>query len=369
VRKTIFALLSLLLIASQRKSQTNPNPFNGFTATAWPQADRLFHSNPLWLGGDAAYSVDLGSGRVLWLFGDSFIATAPDATRRQSTFVHNSIAIENGYDPAQASMAFYWPMKDGKPTEFAPNEGSVWLWPDDGIRIGNRLLLFFSRVHSDKSMNSLGFRSAGWTAFIVDNPDSKPSSWILHRVNAQPNKFHIHLGEGVERLGDFVYAFGSPEGPRPGDYLARWPLRAAEAGNLSSPEWWCGAKNGWLAQERMHKQAPAVALPNASSEFAIQWRPRLQKFIEVESVGFGASDIAVRWADRLEGPWSKPMKIYHPPESNRPDAFVYAGKLHPGLLGANVVITYAANSSSDGILAKDMSIYFPRFVRLNFAKP
>src|SRR5690348_4037569 len=175
-RTIVFAALaiSLACIAGARsrpQSEASRDVPSGFAATAWPQADRLFRSNPLWLGGDVAYSVDLGNGRVLWLFGDSFIATTPGQTRRQSTFVHNSIAIENGYDPASASISFYWPMKNGRPTEFAPNEGKVWLWPGDGIRIGSKLLLFFSRVQSDNSKNSLGFRSAGWTAFLVDNPD------------------------------------------------------------------------------------------------------------------------------------------------------------------------------------------------------
>ena len=95
------------------------------------------------------------------------------------------------------------------------------------------------------------------------------------------------------------------------------------------------------------------------------WDSHYNKFFEVESVGFGASDLAIRWADRLEGPWSRPMKIYHPPESDRPGAFVYAGKVHAGLLGADLVVTYVANSMDDKILAKDMSIYYPRFVRLN----
>jgi hypothetical protein len=31
----------------------------------------------------------------------------------------------------------------------------------------------------------------------------------------------------------------------------------------------------------------------------------------------------------------------------------------------DLVVTYVANSMDDKILAKDMSIYYPRFVRLN----
>lgn len=44
------------------------------------------------------------------------------------------------------------------------------------------------------------------------------------------------------------------------------------------------------------------------------------------------------------------------------------GKAHPELQGADLIITYAANSMNDGTLAKDMSIYFLRFVRVHFSR-
>lgn len=43
---------------------------------------------------------------------------------------------------------------------------------------------------------------------------------------------------------------------------------------------------------------------------------------------------------------------------------MYAAKCHAELKGADVVITYVANGS-DQKLAHDMSVYFPRFVRLD----
>ena len=57
--------------------------------------------------------------------------------------------------------------------------------------------------------------------------------------------------------------------------------------------------------------------------------------------------------------------LYRPPESNAPKAFVYGAKAHPELRGAGLIITYTANGS-DERLATDMSIYFPRFVRVTF---
>ena len=47
-------------------------------------------------------------------------------------------------------------------------------------------------------------------------------------------------------------------------------------------------------------------------------------------------------------------------------AFVYAGKAHPELTGAPLVATYASNAFDFATVVADMSLYYPRFVRLSF---
>jgi len=101
-----------------------------------------------------------------------------------------------------------------------------------------------------------------------------------------------------------------------------------------------------------------------STEFSVHLDRGKHRYVEVQSVGFGGSDISLRWSDHLVGPWSQLERTYRPPESDEPGAFVYAGKAHPELLGADLIATYAANAT-DERLAKDMSIYFPRFVRIH----
>ncbi len=59
----------------------------------------------------------------------------------------------------------------------------------------------------------------------------------------------------------------------------------------------------------------------------------------------------------LRGPWSDASDLPLP-ESDAPEAFVYAGKSHAELVGSDLVLTYAANGD-DQRLAADMSIYFP----------
>src|SRR5215467_1464569 len=151
-------------------------------ATAWPETDKLFRSDPRWLGADAAFSVDLGNGRVLWLFGDTLVARKVGDTRRTAAFVRNTVAVQAGYDPSRASIKFYWRTIRGRPSEIFPSEGKIWMWPSSGILLGDRLILFCSRVIPVHSKDSLGFQSAGWVAYIVTNPGEEPSAWVLKKV-------------------------------------------------------------------------------------------------------------------------------------------------------------------------------------------
>ncbi|MCA1832070.1 MAG: hypothetical protein LC750_04915 [Actinobacteria bacterium] len=73
--------------------------------------------------------------------------------------------------------------------------------------------------------------------------------------------------------------------------------------------------------------------------------------------------LARRQTDDTEW-WSRrPHVVFQPEEARRPEVFVYAGKAHPHLTGADLVLTYASIAEADVTLADD-SLYFPRFVRL-----
>jgi len=70
-------------------------------AERWEEAEKIFHCDPRWLGGDGATAIDLTAGRVLWLFGDSFIDVSGTGSRKSSALARNSIAIQSGYDPVR----------------------------------------------------------------------------------------------------------------------------------------------------------------------------------------------------------------------------------------------------------------------------
>ncbi len=338
-----------------------------YEAASWREADQLFRRDPYWSGGDAATSVDLGQGRILWLFGDSWIDPSGRGTRQGARMVSNSVAIQTGTDPATASIRFYsGRTADGTPAAFVPNAGDERHWFGNGVRVGDRLVLFLGRIRSTSAR--LGFESAGWGAWMVDNPDAEPSAWRMRRLPTPTNPLGVVLGFAAAlRVGEYVYAFGSEDPVKSHPiYAARWLVEQVHEGNLMHPEWWAGNGNGWVPDSSDAPRWPIFE--NGQSELSIHVDRATQRFLVVQTQGFGPADVMMRAAPTLTGPWSEPRLIYRPPEYYRPNVMIYSVKAHSELTGADLVLTYSTNSFQFAEQLRDSLIYYPRFVRLTTCK-
>jgi hypothetical protein len=151
----------------------------------------------------------------------------------------------------------------------------------------------------------------------------------------------------------------------------RFPAASLAAGNLEPAEWWAGQDRGWLSANAIGSAGPAAVMADAGAECSLHWDRQIQAFVHVASYGFGASVIGVRTAPSLTGPWTEPVAIYRPPESDTPRAFVYAAKAHPELGGGSedeLIITYATNSFEFSDLLTpngERNLYWPRMVSLD----
>jgi hypothetical protein len=74
-------------------------------------------------------------------------------------------------------------------------------------------------------------------------------------------------------------------------------------------------------------------------------------------------DISIRHADRPEGPWSEPQKIYHCSLPSK-ESFIYGAKAHAELAtnSGELVITYCRNSPSLQENVDHPEIYLPHGV-------
>lgn len=358
----------------QRSRTPDASPVPGsveapcFDASPWPEADQLFHRDPHWVGADGASSVDLGGGRILWLFGDTWIDPTGTGNRQGARIVSNSVATQRGTDPTTASITFYWGRTaDGSPDALFPDRRGESLWLGNGVRVGDRLVLFFARTIRGTG-TGLGFECVGWTALMVENPDEEPSAWRVRPLDTPANPLGILVGyAAVVRQGEYVYALGSqnPVKSHP-IFAARWRSEAVRRGKLSQPEWWAGERLGWIPDSSKEQRWPLFE--NGQSDLTIHADQVAQRFLEVQTHGFGPADVMMRTAPILTGPWSAPRMVYRPPEYYRPNVMIYSAKAHPELSGADLLLTYATNTFQFGELSTDSLIYYPRFVRLTRCK-
>ncbi|MDB4968133.1 MAG: hypothetical protein JWN44_3822 [Myxococcales bacterium] len=324
------------------------------SATAWPEADALFHADPRWIGGDGAYSADLGGGRVLWLFGDSFVATDASNTRAHSTMVRNSVAIQTGYDPSAATIQFHWRTgSDGKPASFFAESGAHWFWPGQAIKLPDALLVLLTEV--GPTTGGLGFETIRWAAVRIDNPDDDPAAWHAQSIAVAPNDWKLVPATGLSFDGADLTAYAFRE-PSHDIHLVRF-----FAADLTAPAWF---DEGRFVPQPALAHVPSPVMRGVATELSVTSRGG--GFVAVDNDGFGHTTVDVRTAPAREGPWSQPAHAYRPPENDRAAVFTYAGKGHPELLGADLVATYASNHMDFAMLVADTSLYFPRFVRLRF---
>lgn len=335
----------------------------------WGEAERLFHADPRWLGGDAAISVDLGGGRLLWLFGDSFVDPVPPYTRREAAFPRNTVALQTGADPRIAAMEFVW-RRDGAgvPASFFPEPGEDWYWPGAGLRLPDgTLAVFLHRIGLTAAAPPLNFAVEGFALALIANPDDPPAAW---RGRIVPGPL-LPLGAVpaaavlAEDGAAIVLATAQQGGVHRG-VLVRYSAADLAAGDLSRALWWAGEGRGWVAASALGAAGPAIVIDEAGAESSLHYDSCARLYVHVSSAGFGAAEIVTRTAPRPTGPWSAPLPLYRPPESDGPAPFVYAGKAHAGLAapGARqLVLTYVASSFDGAALLTaegERRLYWPR---------
>ena len=334
-----------------------------FAASEWREADRLFRGDRYWVGADGASSVDLGGGRTLWLFSDTWVDPSGGGSRKGARMVSNTVAVQSGIDPASATIRFYWGRGSaGGPAALFPDRGDERYWIGSGVRVDDRLVIFLGRIRTTTA--GLGFEAVGWSAVLIENPDAEPLAWRVRQLKTPPNSSGIMVGFAAAlRHGDHVYAFGAadPIESHP-IYVARWSIDEIRRGELMLPEWWAGDGAGWVTDSSSAFRRPI--LQQGASELTIHRDSATQRFLAVIASGFGAADITARSAPTLTGPWSAPSLLYRPPEYHRPNAMIYSAKAHPHLGGGDLVVTYSTNSFKFAEHLSDSSMYYPRFVRL-----
>jgi hypothetical protein len=320
-----------------------------------------------YLGSDGGASIDLGSSRVLWTFGDTFWATAAGQTRAQCQFLHNTIALQSGsYDLSASTLTFYAGTDGSSTTAFFDWRGDQsgaphWHWPLAGAMVDDKLLVFMSKIAPNGS-------SEGTQAVLVDNPTDTPDQWTLSYVDCPSDLKGTRFGFSVWDDGaTWLYAWGYD--PDLAWRIIRWPRTEAKAGRLMNMQRWYGPAVGWSNQwppPTLTSQVTTAPTQNSGNT-----RKRSDgKWQQITIAEFPGQNIS--YAETATGPagvFPAVSAIYALPEAGDPTKTTYNALGHPeqtwsGKATDDLLVSYASNAFGTGSVLADMSVYFPKIVQV-----
>ncbi len=376
---------------------------NSLIAQAIPDIewDAAFTRTEGWTGGDAAGSVDLGNGRTLWMFADSWIGGVAEGKHAPgSHMINNAIAVHdssflgNCRVPRYKDISFYWGPADkkGKPTawiipEIEPEK--TWYWFNgSGVVIPspegqNRLVMFlFKLTTRGEEGSAWNFQGIGSAMAIVDNFTVPPDKWKVRQVEIPYGAgFSSQPGDSLVRITNWGVSTWLPEGgieneserrlyiygiddTNPWDkHLLLARVKPEDIEKLDMWEYYAGEKEWSSGMDDAISIAGGMVSELSVDEYSENGKMTL---ILTQSEPMFGKRILVRTASNPEGPWSDPEPVYTVPGLDRgKDYFTYAAKGHLHLsCNGELLISYIINSNSFWDMAGDASIYRPRFVRV-----
>jgi hypothetical protein len=193
----------------------------------------------------------------------------------------------------------------------------------------------------------------GWASTQQQVPLSSPTvSWSNAAVLA-PDGFVYVLG--VNSTDSSFTSYNT---------MSRISPAALQQGDLTQMQF-LYAGGVWSPAQAGVPLAPLFAGP-AVMETTLTWHAGMQRWY-LQYLPFMGTQLLLRTAASLTGPWSEPAPIFSlPAQYTVPGAFCYAVKAHPEWAqgGMQLVLSFVCNAPVDTMLA-DLELYVPVFVRVD----
>jgi Domain of unknown function (DUF4185) len=324
-----------------------------------------------WQGADAAYSIPLPDGRVVWIFGDTLYGEKRIVHGNDPQMTHNSLGISTCDANGKWNLQYVIKRVAEANAEsyFSPKNPQHWYWAMDGfVADGDLWVTLLCVRHPLHSIpGAMDFETCGADLAQIRHLNRDPQQWEVtyHRLVDDGLKAYPSASAVVD--GDYVYIFALYETGSKPLLATRIALRG-----LNSPKenleyfaedgTWKHGFEPIHAKEIMH---------TGSTELSIRYHSDLGKWLAIlVEPGTFSDKIILRAAPKLTGPWVGDTVVYRIPElqpgpEHDKNTFCYAGKEHPEFESRNdLVFTYVCNTFDVPTLATNYKIYFPQVVRI-----
>lgn len=383
---------------TSKKESNNLSSDAGSNDGAWTAANENFMKHDLWKGGDQAASIELADGRILWVFGDTYLDLDGDGLRTKPNYedrtgdlyyLNNTLAIQESNDPSTSELIptftskIVWGVERyASYFDNPPENQKAYFWPaGTPVRLDDGLMIFLIKMGHGDGVEGSNFTTEGGEVRYAAQTNGAPETWNFKRITIEP-KFGILPGTGSAfSHGDYIYLTPHKVPMPAGEanrqmYIVRYQkdqLKASlEKGIWPEGEWFY---NGSYVSAAQISGEPSVIMDWGQAEVSIHYDAKRELFIEVQSDGlWSKGDICIRASKKPEGPWGDCEKVFFPPENKiYPDSIdgqafnLYAGKAHPELRDPanpdHLIVTYVYNFRN----YENQESYYPKFGRVDLS--
>jgi hypothetical protein len=323
-------------------------------------------------GGDGATAIRLSRTQIAWFFSDSFLGPAGPhiGFSRLSGFVHNLVVVQtirggrSRFVTITGGQACGGQGEPGRALSVVrpANAGGLRgqrYWGGDGIRIGSRIVQFYTRylpggvpyvpvatVIASFPVGELRREGLGSAYGEVISP-----SLTAVPGRSPPGVPPIVWGASLLRWSRYIYIYGWRSlDPRSADrwgYLAR--VAVARIADVAAWRYYAGSGR-WSANQAMARPVTAGGRLTLEASFSVVWMSGRYWLIE-QGDGFGGAGIAAYPAVTPWGPFgtAAPLWLYHARGIGASAAdnyqIMYAAQAEPALsTPSHLVISYSVNS-------------------------
>jgi len=326
-----------------------------------------------WQGADAAYSIPLPDGRIIWIFGDTLYGNERVVSSTGwPRMVHNSLGISSCKDSTWSIEYAIKKDAEGNPVSFfEPKNPETYYWALDGVYHDGNLWITLLCLELDPS-GGIGFMTCGSDLAKVSNLDKNAQEWevTISPLAANGTKAYPSASTVIE--GDYLYLFALDELEDRPMIITRVHLEKLEQ-TQENIEYF--AKDGTWKKGLVAADAKGIMKPGAS-EISVRYHADLGKWIAIMTgPEFMSNNVVARTAKKIEGPWSESKVIYYYPEMQYSydkydkDTYCYAAKEHPEFaVKGSLFLTYVCNTFANEKLATHLDIYFPKSIYMPLEK-
>lgn len=303
--------------------------------------NQLFTRYNGWTGGDATYSIPLPDGRIVWIFGDSFIGTVkPDRSRTGNSFVRNAIMIQDGNQMTT--------LTGGASAFLAPSTPGWWYWPGHGQAHGDTLqVVFFGFKSTGGGAWDFAYASVDVVTFLLPN-------FTVLSIERKVTDPPVNYGACVMEDGGYTYLYGSEKVG-----LTKFLHVARVQGTDLNNTWEYFNGTAWSTDP----SASARVFANVSDQFSVFKKDSRYYLLTQHHILGG--EIYIYDSDNPAIGFDDKKLVYCTPQSTVGNLFTYNAFAHTQFSGSDgLLVSYNVNSFVFADLFQNADNYRPYFVRI-----